>query len=166
MVNWVTDPPLWDLSVVHPSCVLWNDFRSLSAVVLSERCLQTTWLLFVLPLWIPNVPKHSSQALKAHRALACSKDLICSRGLVAVSKWPVETLKGTRPVINGESNLTSGQKTLSFTGSHSPSAASLPADYTTALYTYDSCLTKDSHPVLTIMHKDYCGLFIQLTWWL
>lgn len=63
---------------------------------------------FVLVVsWIPNVPETPTTHTHTHTrgAVGRSKDLICSRGLVAVSRWPVETLTGARPVINGESNL-------------------------------------------------------------
>lgn len=88
----------------------------------------------------------------------CFKDLICSRGLVAVSKWPVETLTGAGSVINGESNLTSRQKVLSQVSCFHLLSFSL-CSITTCRICHFSVHSCDS-----CSHYYTWGLFIQLNW--
>lgn len=100
----VSDPPFLDQFMFLTLCLMYfqrfeillQHFSSDFGICPCSFEFQVYWKL--LP-WVFKV-----------QALGCSKDLICSRGLVAVSKWPVETWTGTGSVINGESNLTCRQK--------------------------------------------------------
>lgn len=141
---------------------------SLTAVF--GQCVQLVDESFLCPCGLPEcVQTFAAQASKAP-ALGCSKDLICSRGLVAVSKWPVETLTGARSV-DGESNLISRQKSL--TGFWLSLALLLPLqhrdlqnmsllDAHTNTHMWLVCHNRLAHLLFRYMLRLLCGLFIQL----